>query len=199
MSKFLEEFPEIKTERLVLRKVKEDDAKDLYNYYSNPNVTRYLDWNGPESVEDTINIIRSWNNEFKKKNFIRWAITLKGINLIIGTVVICTKDRSTDYGLFTHKITDSISIGYELSEDYWNRGIMSEAVKAVISFAFAEIGTHRIQAYVEPDNKASLHILKKMHFQVEGLLRSYLFDNGTSQFDDVIMLSLLVDDYSGLA
>lgn len=195
MNNFLDEFPVLETDRLILRKIKEEDAKDLYVYYSNSNVTRFLNWNGPNSIENAIKIINSWNHEFENKNFIRWAITIKGINVIIGTVVIVTKDKA-NYGLFTDDITDVVGIGYELSEDYWNKGIMMEAVRAVINFTFNEIKTHRIQAFVEPENRASMNLLKKIGFKEEGLLRKYLYDDGTRQFDDVILLSLLIDEYS---
>lgn len=198
MSNFLDEFPVLNTDRLILRKIEEEDAKDLYGYYSNPNVTRYLNWNGPHSIENAIEVINEWNKDYDDKNFIRWAITLKEVNTIIGTVVIATKDKSTKYGLFTHPITDTVCIGYELSEDYWNKGIMSEALEVVIDFVFNEIKTHRIQADIEPDNKSSYHLLQKMGFIEEGLLRKYLYDNDTRQFDDVILVSLLVDEHRGL-
>lgn len=195
MSNILDTFPVLETEKLILRKLKHTDANDLYTYYSNPHVTRYLNWNGPGSVEAAAETIQSWNNQFEEKNFIRWAVTSKGEDKLIGTVMIITKDRSKVYGLFHHKIADVTVIGYELAEEYWNQGIMSEALSEVIRFIFTNFSTPRIQAYVEPENGASKHILENLGFKKEGFLKSYLFDTKEMIYDDVIMMALLRTEY----
>ncbi|EAZ83307.1 acetyltransferase, GNAT family protein, partial [Bacillus sp. B14905] len=70
-------FPTIQTEQIRLRKLKRDDAPSLYNYYSNENIYRYLDWNGPESIERSIEVIHIWNEGFEKGWIIRFAIADK--------------------------------------------------------------------------------------------------------------------------
>ena len=69
-------------------------------------------------------------------------------------------------------------IGYAMDESYVGKGIVSEAVELVVNFAFRDIGLHRIEAYVAPENKASIRVLEKTGFQQEGLLRKLLFING---------------------
>jgi ribosomal-protein-alanine N-acetyltransferase len=83
-------------------------------------------------------------------------------------------------------------IAYYLSKNYWNQGIMSEAAQEVVRFGFEELGLHRIQTTVLPENIHSLKILKKIGFVEEGLLRQY---NHGKEFKDTIMLSMLKDDY----
>jgi ribosomal-protein-alanine N-acetyltransferase len=83
-------------------------------------------------------------------------------------------------------------IAYYLSKDYWNKGIMSEAAKEVVRFGFEDLGLHRIQATVLPENIYSLRILKKIGFIEEGLLRKY---NHGKEFKDTLMLSILKEDY----
>lgn len=84
----IKEFPHIETERLVLRQISEDDANDLYTYYTNPELYRHLDWNGPQSVIDAKETIGVWNQGFTDGWIIRWAIVLKEIDTIIGTIFL---------------------------------------------------------------------------------------------------------------
>jgi ribosomal-protein-alanine N-acetyltransferase len=195
MSNFLNEFPVITTERLVLRNAQERDAKDLYDEFTNPNVTRYLDWGGPDSVEQALECIHEWEQEFRKKNFINWAITESNNDILVGTVVINTRDRNPQYGLFTHKITEVISLGYNLKEDYWGKGYATEAVRGVLEFIFENMNTPRVEACVDPQNRSSIKVLTKLLFTKEGLLRKYWYNSKTKQHDDMVMMSLLADEY----
>lgn len=88
MVKVLQDIPTIETTAITLRKVKNEDAYDLFHYYNNENVYQYLDWNGPESTEDTDRIIRIWNRGFEEGWIIRFAITEKTTNKIIGTIFL---------------------------------------------------------------------------------------------------------------
>lgn len=195
MYSFLKVFPVLTTERLVLRRAQEHDAQDLYEEFANSNVTQYIDWGGPGSIEQALECIREWDKEFEKRNFISWAITEKGKDTLIGTVVINTRDRNPRYGLFTHEITEVISLGYNLKEEYWGKGYATEAVSSVLIFIFENMNTPRVEACVDPDNRASINVLKKLRFSEEGLLRKYWFNNRTRQYDDMIMLALLADEY----
>ncbi len=55
-------FPELRLRRITLRELRETDAKDLFDYYHNANVCRFLDWDGPDSPEKAIEAIRFWMN-----------------------------------------------------------------------------------------------------------------------------------------
>lgn len=63
--KILQDIPTIETKTVTLRKIKTEDAYNLFQYYNNENVYQHLDWNGPESTEDADRIIRIWNKWFE--------------------------------------------------------------------------------------------------------------------------------------
>jgi ribosomal-protein-alanine N-acetyltransferase len=84
-------------------------------------------------------------------------------------------------------------VGYVLQRRYWNRGLMSEALTAVLDWAFGELALHRIEADVDPDNRASLALLEKFGFRCEGVLRERWFVYG--KWHDSVALGLLADDY----
>ncbi|MFJ7737575.1 GNAT family N-acetyltransferase [Lysinibacillus sp. NPDC097287] len=69
-------------------------------------------------------------------------------------------------------------VGYAMDEAYVGKGIVTEAVNLIVHFAFEEVGLHRIEAYVSPENKPSIRVLEKAGFQQEGLLRKLLYING---------------------
>ena len=75
-------FPVLETERLILREMIEDDAEDLFRYYHDQDVTKYLDWDGPSSVEHAKQVIADWKKGFTEKRFTRWGIALKSDNPI---------------------------------------------------------------------------------------------------------------------
>ncbi|QSB09811.1 GNAT family N-acetyltransferase [Lysinibacillus fusiformis] len=142
-------FPTIQTKQIQLRKLKPEDAINLYNYYSNEKVYRYLDWNGPESLEKKYEVINSWNEGYEKGWLIRFAIADKSTDEVIGTIFL------------SEFVGKRAEIGYELSERYWHRGIMTEAVNEILSFGFNQLGLVRIQATVATENIASKKLLTK--------------------------------------
>ncbi|WP_308216597.1 GNAT family N-acetyltransferase [Pseudalkalibacillus decolorationis] len=82
----------------------------------------------------------------------------------------------------------------ELAKEYWKKGIISEAMQAVLGYGFAEMNLMRVQALVEPLNIASQKLMENNSFVKEGLLRKYEYTVG--KFDDLYMYSLLKDEYN---
>lgn len=181
-------FPVLETNRLTLRKITLSDAQDFFHYYSDRQVTKHLDWFGPASEEQAKEVITAWNDSYEKKTVIPWGIALKSNNKLIGTIPYIPLRGTLEW-----KPLFPTAVGFELSREYWHKGIMSEALQAVISFGFNTLGSHRIQAEVFPENIASLNLLKKSGFQIEGTLKKYLYHEETKVFNDVILLALLKD------
>jgi ribosomal-protein-alanine N-acetyltransferase len=77
------------------------------------------------------------------------------------------------YGAFL-----SCFVGYKLDAEYVNRGYMTEALRRVAEFAFADIGLHRLEANIMPRNGASLRIMQKLGFECEGISSRYLMIDG---------------------
>lgn len=82
-------------------------------------------------------------------------------------------------------------LGYELSLEYQNKGIMSEALRAIIPFGFNELDMHRIQASVFLENQASIKLLEKFGFRREGLLRQYTYIKHRDAWEDCLVMALL--------
>lgn len=83
----------------------------------------------------------------------------------------------------------SCHMGYRLDKDEVNKGYMTEALKPVIDFAFTDLGLHRIEANIIPENAPSLRVVEKLGFEWEGLAKKYLKINGKWQ-DHVHMVLL---------
>ena len=183
-TKVLKEFPVIETEKIRLRKLREEDAPELLKYYSNEQVFRYLDWNGPETLERSYKVIEIWNQGYIDGWIIRFAIADKVTDKIIGTIFLSE---------FQGKRAE---IGYELSESYWRRGIMSEAIKEVLSLGFNKLGLVRVQAFVCEENIASKDLLKKFNFKEEGYLRKFECHSVTGKCKDMYVYGLLNTEFN---
>jgi len=90
---------------------------------------------------------------------------------------------------FWNKQYSSSPLGYDLLPSYWNKGIITEAVKEILRFGFEEMKLNRVQAITFPENVASTRVLEKLGFQNEGTLREWGYFKG--RFQDVYCHSLL--------
>ena len=125
----------IETRRLVLRRFTLSDAEPMYrNWASDPEVTRYLLWPAHESEEETKGILKGWIAAYEKPEKYEWCIELKEIGEAIGSIGVVAVNEKVQ----------SMEVGYCLSCDYWNKGIMSEALEAVVEYLTNEVGARRI-------------------------------------------------------
>ena len=175
----LPNFPTIKTERLLLRKILPKDAEALFVVYSDPDVVAGHGRPPFQTVDQAQQFIEEFDQSFQEKKRIRWAITRQGEDKLLGT---CGFHRIVPYHF-------RAEIGYDLASYEWRQGITSEAVRAIVQFGLAEIGFHRIEAIVDPDNAASAALLRKVGFTEEGFLRQRFYDNG--RFVDDWFFSIL--------
>lgn len=176
-------FPLIETERLVLRKVTEDDADSLLAYLSDEAVTHHMGLTPFVSKEDALDEIGWYNSIFEKATGIRWGITVKAEDPVIGSCGFLNLSKKH------HRA----EIGFELSKEHWGKGIASEALQAVVAYGFTQLDLNRIEALVEPTNVPSQNLLERNSFVREGLLRNYEFTCG--KFDDLYMYSLLKREF----
>lgn len=176
-------FPVLETERLILRQLRLEDAADLYHYFSTDAVTAFYDLDSFTELIQAEDLIKNWSDRFNNDLGIRWGITLKSEDRIIGTC-----------GYFNWaKKHFKAEIGYELAPEYWNQGYMSEAVESVIRFGFKEFELNRIQALIHPNNVNSRKLLEKTRFTEEGLLNEYYFKK--NRFVDAVIFSRLKKNY----
>lgn len=171
----------LETERLILRPWRVDDVDDFYEYAKNPNVGPNAGWQPHDSKEVSMKILQS----FIEKDEV-WAIEYKANSKVIGSV-----------GAHADEKRDGVKarmIGYVLSEDYWGKGLMTEAVKEVIRYLFEEENYEVISCYHYPFNVQSKRVIEKCGFKYEGTLRlaSKIYD-GTVQDD--VCYSIVRDEY----
>lgn len=163
----------LSTERLELRPLEKSDLEDMLSIFSNPEVTKYYE---VETMTEPAQAERLLGH------FIaigRLGIMLKGSGRVIGSC-----------GLFAiNQEYRSASLGYDLSREYWGRGIMTEALKALLGQGFHSTGLNRINALTYPDNAASIRVLSKLGFRTEGVLREFGFWKGS--YHDMSLHALL--------
>lgn len=173
-------FPDITTERLQLRQIQTSDAEALFSYFSKDEVTQFFDLPTFKTIQEAHDLIKSWHERYSRNDSIRWAICLKNQpEKLIGTCGF-------------HNFSPEhfrAEIGYELHPDYWRKGMMSEAIRAIIPFGFNTFRLNRIEAFIDPDNVSSRKLLEKVNFDSEGVLHDYFFEKGT--FVDAEIFALL--------
>ncbi|QHS57604.1 GNAT family N-acetyltransferase [Mucilaginibacter sp. 14171R-50] len=171
--------PALLTARLKLRAVTTADAEDLFNLRSTEEVRRYTGIPRPASVSEVEGWIKAVNEAQIKNQSILWAITLRGSDSVIGT--IC----------YWHMQPENYraEIGYILSPLYHRKGLMTEALTAVIQYGFEVIKLHSIEANTSPANLASIKVLEKTGFVREGYFKENLYSDG--KFLDSAVYSLI--------
>ncbi len=176
-------LPTIRTRRLVLRTARMSDAQDLYEYSSDPEVARHVLWTAHTSIHQTRAYIRYLLRQYKSGAPSSYVITLKDTGKVIGTIGymwIRPEDRSGE-------------VGYSLHRSYWNQGIMTEALEAVIALGFLRLNLNRIEAQHETANPASGRVMQHVHMLHEGTLRQRVYNKG--RFVDVELYAILRKDY----
>lgn len=176
------EFPVISTERLILREATAEDAEDMLRYLSDERVMQHTGMDPFGSTDDVLEEIAWYQSIVGEGTGVRWGITLKDTGKMIGSCGFLNREAR-------HFRAE---IGYELSHDYWGRGIAGEALRAVVQYGFSQLRLERIEALIEPENGPSIRLVERNGFLREGLLRHYEYTQG--KFDDLYMYSLLKSD-----
>ena len=153
----------LSTERLTLRAFCALDAAPMYkNWASNPDVTKFLTWDVHPNVEASKEIIEIWMSQYEKPHTYNWAIVLDELDEPIGGISVVGLDDENE----------SCEIGYCISTEYWNKGIVTEAFNVVIDYLFEDVGFNRIVARHDPENPASGKVMAKCGMTLEGISRS---------------------------
>ncbi|MRG87160.1 GNAT family N-acetyltransferase [Salinibacillus xinjiangensis] len=178
------EFPTLETDRLALVRMTNHYLHSYYDIMSRDEVTKYYSMESLKSVEDAENIISSMKTTFESGRGIRWGIVLNDKDKFVGTIGL---NHLNTY-------SKKAEVGFEIHPEFWNEGITSEAVSEVLRYSFEELGLFRMGAVTYPQNKTSIHVLKKFGFSKEGVLRGYIYQN--QQSHDACVFSLLRSEWS---
>ena len=175
-------LPVLETRRLILRPMRMRDAKDLYAYARDPQVSQHVLWDAHQSVWQSRQFLRCAIRQYHRGLPASYAIALRDSGRMIGTIGFMWVN--TDHA--------SAEVGYSLSRDYWNQGIMTEALRAVVALGFDTLRLHRIEAQHETDNPASGRVMAHAGMRYEGTLRQRLCNKG--RYVDVALYAILRDD-----
>lgn len=157
----------IETNRMILRYWEESDAADLFAYAKNEKVGPPAGWKPHENISESLEII--------KELFIpinAWAIVYKENGRVIGSIGLENDKRRP--GLASREL------GYSLAEDYWGKGLATEAAKAVIDYGFMKMQLDTISVCTGNANLRSQRVIDNCGFVYEGLCRRcYRIYDGT--------------------
>jgi len=161
------DFPEINTERLLLRQLNADDANAIFKLRSNTKINKLITRKTPKNLEEAADFIAVCQQEFEKHNRIFWAMEVKENKQIIGTIVYHTISLDDKYA----------EVGYELHPTFHQKGFMNEAMKTVISFGIKTMQLKIIEAFTHQNNIASIALLEKHNFVFQPERRDEGFEN----------------------
>lgn len=176
----MNEFPLLKTSRLLFNKILLNDAENIIELYSKQNNIVFFDNKKIKDIQEAKKYINYWNNRYEKNKSIRWALTLKcgrfigiaGFNFInehYGTIACC------------------------ININHWNKGYANEVTKEILNFGFKVLNLNRIEADHFSENIASGTVLLKNNFTKEGIIREKRFEN--NKYHDVIVYGILKSEW----
>lgn len=159
----MEPSPQLITERLLLRKIKLEDAPVLIKYCNNKKISdQILNIPFPYGEEEAVFRMNFIFQGLKNKDRYVFAITLKEKDELIGEI-----------GLHLDKANDSAQFGYWVAEPFWCMGIATEATAALLKFGFG-LGLNKIYATHYVDNPASGHVMIKNKMIKEAELKEHI-------------------------
>lgn len=171
-------FPQLVTDRLLLRRLSLDDAGEIFILRTDETVNKYLNRAKANSIEDANAFINKINLAIDANQSMFWAICLKEDTTLIGT--ICLWNFSEE--------DNKAEIGYELLPRFHGKGIMQEAFLKVVEFGFQTLGLNNIEAWTTLQNNSSKKIVERNGFSRNADLESRIDRN--IEGPDLIIYSL---------
>ena len=172
----------IVTERLSLRRLRYEDAEEIfYTYASKPEVTRFVSWPTHQTLRDTNAFLRYAINAWDSGTDYSFAIRLKESNRLIGSIGVINEDGKLQFG-------------YVFSPTQWNKGYATEVCLRLMSLLRNQKGVYRIQSFVDSENVSSARVLIKSGLVEEArLVRWVRFVNQSNEAKDCILFKLPLD------
>jgi len=176
-------LPVLETSRLRLRKLSPRDASDLYNYASVPEVAENVSWDYHRNISDSVHFLRIITKYYEDGLPSPWGIVFKENSRLIGTIGFHVWSKPNYFA----------EVGYAISRDYWNKGLMTEALLAVLDFGFTKLHLNRIEATCKLNNGASEKVMLKCGMKYEGIMKKKLY--AKEQFHDLKLFAILKNEF----
>jgi len=181
----LKDLPTLETERLILRKMVLNDAEAVFAYASNSEVSRYTLWETHRSIEDSRAFLEFATQKYENGGEPDWGIVYRGNGCLVGACGLVNWEAE-------HARAE---VGFVLSREYWGRGLMSEAVRAILRFGFERMNLNRIEARCIAENAASARVMEKAGMVYEGTLRQREYIKGA--YRDIKLYAILKKGFPG--
>ena len=150
---------EIRTERMLLRPHRREDVDDIFEFARDPEWGRYLTVPMPYLKEHAVEFVED-RLLTSRDRWPVWAMVLDG--RVVGGIGI---EIDVEYA--------TGALGYSIARKHWGRGLVLEAARAVVDWAFRERGLAKVYAYADARNTQSLRVMAKLGMTREGMLRSH--------------------------
>ena len=181
----LKDLPTLETERLILRKMVLNDAEAVFAYASNSEVSRYTLWETHRCIEDSRAFLEFATQKYENGGEPDWGIVYRGNGCLVGACGLVNWEAE-------HARAE---VGFVLSREYWGRGLMSEAVRAILRFGFERMNLNRIEARCIAENAASARVMEKAGMVYEGMLRQREYIKGA--YRDIRLYAILKKGFPG--
>jgi len=180
-NEILHKNPTLETQRLLLRKFSGDDAYDLFEWGSDPEVLKTLVWNGISTIDEA------------HDNIFNFYLSRPGI------FAIQVKESGKCIGCLDIRIdsdNEKTSFGYVLNRNFWGKGYMTEALRAVLEFCFVKLEINRVEANHYITNPASGKVMEKAGMKKEGITRQSVKVKGV--LHDCVLYGILREEWKDL-
>ena len=175
-------FPVLESERLRLRRITAADVNEVFALRSSPDIMKYIPRPLAKTQEDALDYIKTIDKGTDENTLINWGITFKDNSKLVGMICLIRMQPENFRS----------ETGYILHPDYQGKGVMKEALAAVIDYAFKDLKFHSLEAVIDPDNHASEHLLLRHSFIKEAHFKENSYYDG--QFLDSVVYSLINKD-----
>jgi len=145
----------LETERLYLREFSIDDAQNLFELNTDPEVLEFTGDSPFSNIKESEQFIHAYN-AYQVTGYGRWAVIRKSDKQFLGWC-----------GLKYHPLQKYTDLGFRFFKTFWNQGFATESSRGVIEYAFTDLGLDNLVARVESENKSSVAVLNKLGFTLE--------------------------------
>lgn len=176
-------FPNYESERLLFRQLTEADTSEVFKIRSNPERMKYIPRPILETEEQALEMITMMNQKVAENTDINWAVCEKETGKFIGFM-----------GFYrTQPENYRTEIGYMISPEFEGKGYVTESVRAMLNYAFNEVGFHSVCAVIDPKNIGSGKVLEKNGFRKEAHFVEDFFWN--NKFIDSVHYGILKSEF----
>lgn len=177
-------FPRLETEHIVLREMSPQDVNALLMHFGNTEVVQFIGMQPIKTIEQANEWLRWMGGFFAAQDGLRWGLELQETGEFIGSAGLHHWNREAHYA----------EIGCDIAHPFWGNGYGQEVMRRLIEFGWENMKLNRIEADVVKGNMRSMHVLEKLGFKKEGVLRQRLLKGG--KYYDVYLFGLLRNEYS---